>query len=335
MSATKKIAINGFGRIGRMVTRILLEKYKGKFDIVGINDLTSTDALAHLFEFDSTYGRFNGTVEQKGENLVINGDEVKIFSERDPSNLPWKDLEVDVVLECTGVFRTREGMQKHIDAGAKKVLLSAPAKDEIDCTIVLGVNDNDYNAEKHHLISNASCTTNCLAPIAKVLNDEFGIEQGLMTTVHSYTGDQRLLDAPHRDMRRSRSACESIIPTTTGAAKAVALVIPELEGKLNGMAMRVPTPTVSVVDLTVQLEKSVTAIEVNAAFKKASENEMKGILGLETKPLVSKDFQGDSHSSIVDESLTMSMENGFVKVVSWYDNEWGYSSRLADLVMKI
>lgn len=331
----KRIAINGFGRIGRMVLRILLEKYHEKIDVVGINDLTDAKTLAHLFEFDSTYGRFSGTVEQEESDLIINGDRVQIFSERDPSELPWKDLNVDIVLECTGVFRDRIGMQKHIDAGAKKVLLSAPAKGEIDATLVLGVNDDMYDEERHVLISNASCTTNCLAPVVKVLHDAFGIEKGLMTTVHSYTGDQRILDAPHKDLRRARSACESIIPTTTGAAKAVALVIPDLKGKLNGMAMRVPTPTVSVVDLVLQLQHSPSAEEVNNALKNASHNEMVGILGIEEKPLVSKDFQKDTRSSIVDASLTMDMGDGFVKVVAWYDNEWGYSSRLADLAMKV
>lgn len=331
----KKIAINGFGRIGRMVLRALIENHSGKYDIVGINDLTDCASLGHLFQYDSTYGEFNGSIEVEGEELIINGDRVKVFSERDPENLPWKDLEVDVVLECTGFFRTRETMQKHITAGAKKVVLSAPAKDEIDATIVLGVNDNDYDESKHNLISNASCTTNCLAPVAKVLNDEFGIVRGLMTTIHAYTGDQKILDAPHSDLRRARSAGQSMIPTTTGAAKAVALVIPELEGKLNGMAIRIPTPTVSLVDLTVELEKSTSKEEINEALQKASEGKLKGILGVEEKPLVSKDFQANSNSSIVDALSTQVMGGNFVKVLAWYDNEWGYSNRLADLVIKV
>lgn len=331
----KKIAINGFGRIGRMVLRALIENHAGKFDIVAINDLTDTNTLGHLFEFDSTYGQFSGSVQVDNDDLIINNDCIKVFSERDPENLPWKELEVDVVLECTGFFRTRETMNKHIIAGAKKVILSAPAKDEIDITLVLGVNDHLYDPKKHNLISNASCTTNCLAPVAKVLNDEFGIVRGLMTTIHAYTGDQKILDAPHSDLRRARSAGQSMIPTTTGAAKAVALVIPELEGKLNGMAIRIPTPTVSLVDLTVELEKSTSVEEINNALLTASKGSLNGILGFEPRPLVSKDFQGNPHSSIVDGLSTSTMGGNFVKVLSWYDNEWGYSNRLADLAIKV
>ncbi len=333
----KRIAINGFGRIGRMVLRALLKNYSTQFDIVAINDLTDTATLGHLFAFDSTYGRFDGDVEgntEKGE-LTIEGDTIKVFSERDPSNLPWKELDVDVVLECTGFFTNREGMQKHRDAGAKKVVLSAPAKDDIDIMLVLGVNDDQYDPENHHLISNASCTTNCLAPVVKVLHDTFGITRGLMTTIHAYTGDQKLLDAPHKDMRRARAAALSMIPTKTGAAKAIGKIIPELNGKLNGMSVRVPTPTSSLVDLTVELGKNVTEEEVNAALKKAANGEMKGILGYEERLLVSRDFQEDSHSSTVDADSTAVMDGNFVKILSWYDNEWGYSNRLADLCMKV
>jgi glyceraldehyde 3-phosphate dehydrogenase len=329
----KKIAINGFGRIGRMVLRALLAHHKDKFDIVAINDLTDSATLAHLFQFDSTYGPFKGSVESTNSSIIIEGKEIKVFSEKDPENLPWKELAVDMVLECTGFFRTKETLNKHITAGAKKVILSAPAKDEIDLTVVMGVNDDQYDAQKHNIISNASCTTNCLAPVAKVLNDTFGIKKGLMTTIHAYTGDQRLLDAPHSDLRRARSAAQSMIPTSTGAAKAVALVIPELKGKLNGMAIRVPTPTVSLVDLTVELNAEVTAEEVNNALKKASETNLKGILGYEEKKLVSKDFQENPHSSIVDAASTAVMEKNLVKILAWYDNEWGYSCRLADFAL--
>jgi len=333
----KRIGINGFGRIGRTVLRTLIKYHEGEFDIVGINGLSSAEELAHLFEFDSTYGRFEGTVEVREGNLIINGDEIRMFQEKDPVNIPWGEVNADVVLECTGVFTNREGMQKHITAGAKRVLLSAPAKksEDVDITMVLGVNDNEYDASKHFIISNASCTTNCLAPVAKVLEEEFGIVKGLMTTVHAYTGDQRLLDSTHKDMRRARSAGVSMVPTTTGAAKAVSLVLPALKGKLNGFSLRVPTQTVSVVDLTVQLAKSVTAVEVNEALQKASEGSAKGFLGFEKKPLVSIDFKGDSRSAIIDASSTIDMGDGFVKVLAWYDNEWGYSARLADMALKI
>ena len=321
-----KVAINGFGRIGRNAFKVALEKYPNEIEFVAINDLTDPATLAHLLQFDSCFGKFEADVEVKEDALVVNGKEVKIFAERDPANLPWKDLGVDVVMECTGIFRSRETAGKHIEAGAKKVIISAPAKNE-DITIVLGVNEDKYDPANHHIISNASCTTNCLAPFAKVLNDKFGIKKGLMTTVHSYTNDQRILDLPHSDLRRARAAAESIIPTTTGAAAAVALVLPELKGKLNGFAMRVPTPTVSVVDLVVELEKSTTAEEINAALKEAAEGPMKGILGYEDRPLVSIDFKKDDRSSIVDALSTMVIDGNMAKVVSWYDKNGIFHNR--------
>ena len=326
-----KVAINGFGRIGRNAFKVAVEKYADKMEIVAINDLTDAKTLAHLLEFDSLFGRFEGTVEVKEDALVVNGKEVKIFAERDPANLPWKELGVEIVIESTGIFRSKETAGKHIEAGAKKVIISAPAKNE-DITIVMGVNEDKYDPANHHIISNASCTTNCLAPFAKVIHEKFGINKGLMTTVHSYTNDQRILDLPHSDLRRARAAAESIIPTTTGAAKAVALVLPELKGKLNGFAMRVPTPTVSVVDLVVELAKPATAEEINAALKEAAEGPMKGILGYEERPLVSIDFKKDSRSSIIDAPSTMVIGDNMAKIVSWYDNEWGYSNRIVDLV---
>lgn len=326
-----KVAINGFGRIGRNAFKVAVEKYADKMEIVAINDLTDAKTLAHLLEFDSLFGRFNGTVEVKEDALVVNGKEIKIFAERDPANLPWKDLGVEIVIESTGIFRSRETAGKHIEAGAKKVIISAPAKNE-DITIVMGVNEDKYDPANHHIISNASCTTNCLAPFAKVIHEKFGINKGLMTTVHSYTNDQRILDLPHSDLRRARAAAESIIPTTTGAAKAVALVLPELKGKLNGFAMRVPTPTVSVVDLVVELAKPATVEEINAALKEAAEGPMKGILGYEERPLVSVDFKMDPRSSIIDAPSTMVIGDNMAKIVSWYDNEWGYSNRIVDLV---
>ncbi|MGJ7045113.1 type I glyceraldehyde-3-phosphate dehydrogenase [Thermoanaerobacterium thermosulfurigenes] len=326
---TVKVGINGFGRIGRNFFRAALKK-NVDLDIVAFNDLTDAKTLAHLLKYDSTFGQFEGEVVAKEDSLVVNGKEIKILKETDPAKLPWKELGVDIVIESTGRFTNKEDAVKHIEAGAKKVIISAPAKNE-DITIVMGVNEDKYDPNVHHVISNASCTTNCLAPFAKVLHNKFGIKRGLMTTVHSYTNDQRILDLPHKDLRRARSAAMSIIPTTTGAAKAVALVLPELKGKLNGFAMRVPTPDVSVVDLVAELEKSVTVEEVNAALKEAAENELKGILGYTDEPLVSMDFKGDSRSSIVDGLSTMVMEGNMVKVVSWYDNEWGYSNRVVDL----
>ncbi len=327
----KKIAINGFGRIGRMVAQIILESHKDDLELVAINDLTDNATLAHLLEFDSTYGRYNATISSDEESIIVNGKKIHAYAEKIPENLPWGKLGVDVVLECTGVFCKKDGMAKHLAAGAKKVILSAPAKDEIDGTFVVGVNEKDYDPSKHHLISNASCTTNCLAPVAKVIDEVFGIEKGLMTTIHSYTGDQRLLDAPHDDLRRARSANLSMVPTTTGAAKAVGLVLPSLKGKLNGIAIRVPTPTVSIVDLNCVVGKATSVEEVNAALQKASENELKGILGFEVKPLVSCDYKRDARSSIVDAGYTQVIGGDFVKILAWYDNEWGYSTRLADL----
>lgn len=325
-----KVGINGFGRIGRNAFKAYIEK-NPDFEIVAINDLTTPDTLAHLLKYDSCFGRFNGTVEAKENAIVVNGKEIKIIAERDPAQIPWKELGVEVVLESTGLFTKREGAAKHLEAGAKKVVISAPATDE-DITIVMGVNEEKYDAKAHNIISNASCTTNCLAPFAKVLDAEFGIEKGLMTTVHSYTNDQKILDLPHKDLRRARAAAVSMIPTTTGAAKAVALVLPQLKGKLNGMAMRVPTPSVSVVDLTCELKKEATKEEINAAFKKAAEGEMAGVLGYCDEPLVSVDFKGDSRSSIVDGLSTMVMDGKMAKIVSWYDNEWGYSNRAIDLI---
>lgn len=325
-----KVAINGFGRIGRNAFKIAMERENLNWEIVAINDLTDANTLAHLIKYDTLFGKFEGTVEVKDGNLVINGKEIKVFAERDPENLPWKDLSVDIVVESTGFFRDKEKASKHIKAGAKKVIISAPAKDE-DKTLVLGVNEEEYDAKAHNIISNASCTTNCLAPFAKVIDEKFGIVKGLMTTVHAYTNDQNMLDGPHSDLRRARAGAESIIPTTTGAAKAVALVLPQLKGKLNGMAMRVPTPTVSVVDITLEVGKATTAEEVNAALKEASEGKLNGILGFSDEPLVSMDYKKDARSSIIDGLSTM-VDGNMVKIVSWYDNEWGYSNRVIDLI---
>ncbi|MCM8901580.1 type I glyceraldehyde-3-phosphate dehydrogenase [Caldicoprobacter algeriensis] len=329
-----RVGINGFGRIGRNAFKAALEKYGNDIEFVAINDLTDAATLAHLLKYDSCFGKFNGEVVAKDDSLVVNGKEIKILAEKDPANLPWKDLGVDIVIESTGLFTSRDKAIKHIEGGAKKIIITAPAKNE-DITIVIGVNEDKYDPANHHIISNASCTTNCLAPVAKVLHEKFGIKKGLMTTVHSYTNDQRILDLPHKDLRRARAAALSIIPTTTGAAKAVALVLPELKGKLNGFAMRVPTPTVSVVDFVADLEKPATAEEINAALKEAAEGPMKGILGYEEEPLVSIDFKQDPRSSIVDALSTMVIEGTLAKVVAWYDNEWGYSNRVADLVMYI
>ncbi|QXE18935.1 type I glyceraldehyde-3-phosphate dehydrogenase [Clostridium sp. 001] len=325
-----KVGINGFGRIGRNVFKALVKRYANELQVVGINDLTDAKTLAHLLKYDSLYGRFDGTVEAKENSIVVNGNEIKIFAERDPKNIDWNLLGAEIVIESTGLFTDATKANAHLGGSVKKVLISAPAKNE-DATIVMGVNEETYDASKHNIISNASCTTNCLAPFAKILDREFKIVKGLMTTVHSYTGDQRLLDAPHRDMRRARAACESMIPTTTGAAKAVALVLPQLKGKLNGFSLRVPTPTVSCTDLVAELSRDVTVEEVNAAFKKAAETDMKGILGYSDEPLVSVDYRGDERSSIVDGLSTMAIGGNMVKVVAWYDNEFGYSNRLADL----
>lgn len=331
-----KIAINGFGRIGRNVFKIAFER--PGIDIVAINDITDPLTLAHLLKYDSTYGVYNKNIEVKDDAFVVDGKEVKILAIRNPAELPWGELGVDVVIESTGIFRSAEGekggYKDHIKAGAGKVILTVPAKDEIDQTIVLGVNDETLDLS-NQAFSNASCTTNCLAPLAKVLNDAFGIEQGLMTTIHAYTNDQVILDLPHADLRRARSAGLNIIPTTTGAAVAVGKVIPELSGKLNGMSMRVPTPTGSVVDLVVQLGKPVTKAEVNAAVKAAADGLMKGILEYTEAPLVSTDVKGNSHSSVFDADSTMVLENGFIKIISWYDNEFGYSTRVVDLAQKL
>lgn len=326
-----RVAINGFGRIGREVFRINLEK--DYFDIVAINDLTDAKTLSHLLKYDSNFGTLNAEVEHKGEEeLIVDGKSFQVLTERDPENLPWKELEVDYVIEATGVFRTREGANKHITAGAKKVIITAPAKSEIDFSVVLGVNEKDYDKDNHHIISNASCTTNALAPMVKILNNELGIESGLMTTIHSYTTSQRILDLPHKDLRRARAAALSIIPTTTGAAKAVTEVIPELKGKLNGMAIRVPTPTVSLVDFTFNSKKETSIKEVNEILKNAAESELDGILAYSEKPLVSIDYKGNPFSSTIDALSTEVIQDKMVKVISWYDNEWGYSSRIVDLV---
>ena len=325
-----KVGINGFGRIGRQVFKAMRDMYGDFLEVVAVNDITSPDILAHLLRYDSNYGHFNGTVEVQGSSLVVDGKEVRVFAEKDPANLPWKDLGVQLVVESTGVFTDATKAAAHLQAGARKVIITAPAKNE-DITIVLGVNEDQYDPEKHHIVSNASCTTNSVAPVAKVLHDNFGIEYGFLTTIHAYTNDQRILDLPHKDLRRARAAALSIIPTTTGAAKAVALVIPELKGKFDGIALRVPTPTVSISDFVITLQKPVTRDEVNAAFKAAAEGRLKGILGYTEEPLVSVDFKGDSHSGIVDGSLTMVIGDRTVKVLVWYDNEWGYSVRVADL----
>ncbi len=329
-----KVAINGFGRIGRMSFRAMLAH--PELEIVAINDLTSADTLAYLFKYDSVHDNFDGEVHAEGEYLVVNGKKVRIYAERDPQNLPWGELGVDIVVESTGLFKKREQMMKHINAGAKKVILTVPAgkADDVDATVVMGVNDNVLTKEMQ-LVSNASCTTNCLAPVAKVLNDKFGIKRGLMNTVHSYTNDQKILDQPHSDLRRARAAAVSIIPTSSGAAKAVGLVIPELKGKLDGFAMRVPTPDGSVVDLTAELNCTVTKEEINAAIKEAAEGKMKGVLQYCDEPIVSVDIIDNTHSSIFDSLLTQVMDGNFVKVVSWYDNEKGYSTRVGDLAAKL
>ncbi|WP_461201636.1 type I glyceraldehyde-3-phosphate dehydrogenase [Anoxybacillus sp. TBDG-1] len=327
-----KIGINGFGRIGRNVFRAALKN--PEIEVVAVNDLTDAKTLAHLLKYDSVHGTLDAEVTVNGNNIVVNGKEIIVKAERDPANLGWGELGVDIVVESTGRFTKREDAAKHLEAGAKKVIISAPATNE-DITIVMGVNQDKYDPTNHHVISNASCTTNCLAPFAKVLHEKFGIIRGMMTTVHAYTNDQQILDLPHKDLRRARAAAESIIPTSTGAAKAVALVLPELKGKLNGMAMRVPTPNVSVVDLVAELEKEVTVEEVNAALKAAAEGELKGILAYSEEPLVSRDYNGSTASSTIDALSTMVMEGRMVKVLSWYDNETGYSHRVVDLAAYI
>jgi glyceraldehyde 3-phosphate dehydrogenase len=328
-----RVGINGFGRIGRQSLKAMLERAPG-VEVVAVNDLVDTSLNALLFKHDSTYGAFAGTVDHTDDALIIDGHEIKVLKEKDPAALPWDELGVEIVLESTGLFTDAEKARAHIAAGAKKVIISAPAKGE-DITIVLGVNDAMYDPSRHHIISNASCTTNCLAPVAKVVQDTLGIERGLMNTIHSYTNDQRILDVAHKDPRRARAAGQNIIPTTTGAAKALALVIPELKGKFDGFSLRVPTPTVSVVDFTADVSRPTTADEVNDAFRSAESGRMKGILGVSDDPLVSTDFRGDSRSSIVDSPSTMVIGGTMVKVISWYDNEWGYSCRCADLIQMV
>jgi len=340
---TVKVGINGFGRIGRQVLKAIKELHGGEIEVVAVNDLFSAATNAHLFKYDSNYGAYPGTVEVDGDSIVIDGKPVKVLAEKDPANIHWKDMGVEIVIESTGVFtdklgdpaKGKAGAVAHIEkGGTKKVIISAPAKNE-DLTIVLGVNDEMYDPAKHHVLSNASCTTNCLAPAVKIVHDRWTITRGMMTTIHSYTNDQKILDLAHKDLRRARAAALNIIPTTTGAAKAVALVIPDLKGKFDGMALRVPTPTVSIVDFVATVEKPTTVEELNAAFKEAADGKLKGILGFTTEPLVSMDFKGDSRSSIVDGLLTMVMGGTMIKIVTWYDNEWGYSCRTADLAAKL
>ncbi|MCB2290203.1 type I glyceraldehyde-3-phosphate dehydrogenase [Clostridium sp. CS001] len=326
-----KIAINGFGRIGRVVLRIAQENLFDGAEIVAINARADAKTLAHLFTYDSCYGTFKGEVEVQDNSLIINGKEIKVFNEKEAKDLPWKEMGVDIVIESTGKYNDRKQAIQHIEAGAKKVVITAPAKDE-DITIVMGVNDEKYDPLKHHIISNASCTTNCLAPFAKVLNEKFGIVAGSMTTIHSYTNDQQILDKTHKDLRRSRAAGESIIPTSTGAAKALAKVIPNLSGKIDGSSLRVPTAAVSITELVCEMSREITVEEVNNAFKYASKHELKGILGYSEEPLVSIDYKGDSRSSIVDGLSTMVIGKKILKVLSWYDNEWGYSARVVDLI---
>ncbi len=325
-----RVGINGFGRIGRAFLRA--SKGQGKFSIVAINDLTDAKTLAHLLKYDSVHGIFGADVKAGDGSLIVDGEEIKILAVTEPEKLPWKDFGVDIVIESTGRFTDKPSASKHIDAGAKWVIISAPAK-EPDITICMGVNEETLDPKKHKVISNASCTTNCLAPVAKVIHSEFKIVKGLMTTIHSYTNDQRILDLPHKDLRRARAAAMSMIPTTTGAAKAVGLVLPDLKGKLNGLSIRVPTPNVSLVDIVAEVSRDVTVEEVNAALKKAAEGPMKGVLQYSEEPLVSIDFNGNDHSAIVDSKLTMVIEGKMVKVLAWYDNEWGYSSRLRDLIL--
>ncbi len=325
-----RVAINGFGRIGRLSLRTMLERAKGALSVVAINDMADLHTNAHLFKYDSTYGTFTGALEVGDGALRAGGREIAVLNQKDPSRLPWKQLGVDIVIESTGVFTDGERVRAHLDAGAKKAIITAPAKNE-DLTVVLGVNDSSYDPKKHHIVSNASCTTNCLAPVAKVLHEAFGIERGLMTTTHAYTNDQRILDLMHTDLRRARAAAMNIVPTSTGAAQVIGQIIPELKGKLHGISLRVPTSTVSVVDLVVDLKKSASAAEINAALKNAAEGRLKGILAYCDEPLVSSDFRGHPASAIVDALSTVVLEGKMAKVLAWYDNEWGYSCRVADL----
>ena len=325
-----RVGINGFGRIGRQVTRAIGERYPQQLEVAAVNDLADAKTNAHLFKYDTNYGVYPGTVETRNGSLVIDGKEVRVFTERDPGRIPWAEVGVELVVESTGLFTDASKAKAHIDGGAKKVIISAPAKGE-DITLVLGVNDQNYDTSKHDIVSNASCTTNCFAPMVKVLNDSFGIEHGLMSTIHSYTNDQKILDQVHEDLRRARAAAANIIPTSTGAAKAVGLVLPELNGKLHGMAFRVPTTAGSITDFVVVLSKNVTVEEVNGAFSKAASGQLKGILQYCDEPLVSSDFKGNPHSCIFDALSTIVMEGNMVKILGWYDNEWGYSCRTADL----
>ena len=327
---TARVAINGFGRIGRLTLRTMLERHRTNLTVVAINDMADLATNAHLFRYDSNYGIFPSQVEVGEGVLRIEGRNIAVLNQKDPSRLPWRQLNVDIVIESTGVFTDAAQVRAHLEAGAKKVIITAPAKDE-DITLVLGVNDSAYNPRKHHIVSNASCTTNCLAPVAKVIHDHFGIERGLMTTTHAYTNDQRILDLMHSDLRRARAAAMNIVPTSTGAAKAIGLVMPELKGKLHGLSLRVPTATVSVVDLVVDLKKSASVEDLNNAFKQAAEGKMNGILAYSDEPLVSSDFRGNPASSIVDGLSTVVLEGSMAKVLSWYDNEWGYSCRVGDL----
>ena len=331
---TTRIGINGFGRIGRQSLKAIIERHPQDLEVVAINDITDTQTNAHLLKYDSTYGRFPGEVQATENSLVVNGHKIQVVAQRDPAQIPWSDFGVDIVIESTGLFTDASKASAHLKGGAKKVIISAPAKGE-DLTIVLGVNENVYDPAKHTIISNASCTTNCLAPAAKVLNDAFGIERGMMNTIHSYTNDQRILDQVHKDLRRARTAGANIIPTTTGAARALALVIPELKGRFDGMSLRVPTVTVSVVDFVAIIRKEATKEQLNQAFKDAATGPLKGILDYTDEPLVSTDFRGDAHSSIIDGDSTMVLGGNMVKVLAWYDNEWGYSSRVADLAQFI
>ena len=325
-----RVGINGFGRIGRQTLKAILENHTNEIEVVAVNDLTDTQTNAHLLKYDSTYGRFPGNVEATEDTLIVNGNNIKVIAQRDPSQIPWSDLGVDIVIESTGLFTDADKAAAHLKGGAKKVIISAPAKGE-DLTLVLGVNDEMYDPEKHTIISNASCTTNCLAPTAKVLNDKFGIERGLMNTIHSYTNDQRILDQVHKDLRRARTAGANIIPTTTGAARALALVIPELKGRFDGMSLRVPSVTVSIVDFVITTRENATVEEVNDAFREAAAGPLKGVLAYTDEPLVSSDFRGDAHSSTIDGQSTMVLQDNMIKVLAWYDNEWGYSNRVADL----
>jgi len=327
---TTKIGINGFGRIGRQVLKAIRERHPNELEVVAVNDLADPEANAHLLKYDSSYGIYPATIEVKGDAIMVDGKPIKVLAQRDPGAIPWRDSGVEIVVESTGLFTEAPKAMAHLNGGAKKVIISAPAKNE-DITIVIGVNDDKYDPAKHRILSNASCTTNCIAPVVKALHESFGISRALMSTIHSYTNDQRILDIYHKDLRRARTAGMSIIPTTTGAAKAVTQVIPELKGKIHGMAFRVPTPTVSVVDLVADLQREVTANEVNAALQTAASGPLKGILAFCTEPLVSIDFKGNSNSSIIDAESTMVIDGTMVKVVAWYDNEWGYSCRVADL----